>query len=36
LFTLASIVCAISESVLAFILARILQGMGGAMMLPVG
>jgi EmrB/QacA subfamily drug resistance transporter len=35
-FTLASIGCALSDSVHAFTLARILQGMGGAMMVPVG
>ncbi len=35
-FTIASVLCAISEGVLSFTLARILQGMGGAMMVPVG
>jgi EmrB/QacA subfamily drug resistance transporter len=35
-FTLASIFCALSQSVQAFTLARILQGMAGAMMVPVG
>ncbi|BCP54766.1 MFS transporter [Kaistia sp. 32K] len=35
-FTIASIFCALSESVLGFVLARILQGAGGAMMVPVG
>jgi EmrB/QacA subfamily drug resistance transporter len=36
IFTLASIGCALSETVQAFTLARILQGMAGAMMVPVG
>src|SRR3569623_798118 len=31
-----SIVCAISSSLTDFVYARILQGMGGAMMMPVG
>ncbi len=35
-FTIASVFCALSEGVLSFTLARILQGMGGAMMVPVG
>ncbi|MFI5411822.1 MFS transporter [Kaistia sp. UC242_56] len=35
-FTLASVFCALSESVMGFVLARILQGAGGAMMVPVG
>ncbi len=35
-FTIASVFCALSESVLTFVLARILQGVGGAMMVPVG
>jgi EmrB/QacA subfamily drug resistance transporter len=35
-FTIASVFCALSESVLGFVLARILQGAGGAMMVPVG
>ncbi|MFL9926733.1 MFS transporter [Herbaspirillum lusitanum] len=35
-FTLASILCGISGSVGEFTAARILQGMGGAMMVPVG
>ena len=36
LFTLASILCGLSETLMQFTLARILQGMGGAMMVPVG
>ena len=36
IFTLASIECGLSEGLLEFILARILQGIGGAMMVPVG
>ncbi len=35
-FTLGSILCGISESLPALIGARILQGAGGAMMVPVG
>ncbi|WP_336801934.1 MFS transporter [Kaistia sp. MMO-174] len=35
-FTLASVFCALSDSVLTFVLARTLQGVGGAMMVPVG
>ncbi|MDO1581122.1 MFS transporter [Rhizobium oryzicola] len=35
-FVGGSIFCAISSSVLQFVLARFLQGMGGAMMTPVG
>jgi EmrB/QacA subfamily drug resistance transporter len=35
-FMLGSIGCAISSSVTDFVFARILQGMGGAMMTPVG
>ncbi|HEY0296863.1 MAG TPA: MFS transporter [Bordetella sp.] len=35
-FTLASLLCAASGSLLGFTLARILQGLGGAMMVPVG
>src|SRR6266436_1705516 len=35
-FMLGSIGCAISTSVTDFVIARILQGMGGAMMTPVG
>jgi EmrB/QacA subfamily drug resistance transporter len=36
LFTLASILCGVSDSLTEFTAARILQGMGGAMMVPVG
>jgi EmrB/QacA subfamily drug resistance transporter len=35
-FTLASILCGISNSLAMLIASRILQGMGGAMMVPVG
>jgi len=35
-FVAGSIACAISNSLLAFVLSRFLQGMGGAMMTPVG
>ncbi|WP_028034094.1 DHA2 family efflux MFS transporter permease subunit [Chelativorans sp. J32] len=34
-FVLGSLACAFSNSLLAFVLARFLQGMGGAMMTPV-
>jgi EmrB/QacA subfamily drug resistance transporter len=36
IFTFASILCGLSESLSAFTVARILQGAGGAMMVPVG
>ncbi|RWR10105.1 MFS transporter [Paenirhodobacter populi] len=36
LFTLASILCAMSQSLPQFVAARILQGIGGALMVPVG
>lgn len=36
LFTFASILCGMSNSLWQFTAARILQGMGGAMMVPVG
>jgi MFS family permease len=36
IFTLASILCGSANSVLTFTGARVLQGMGGAMMVPVG
>jgi EmrB/QacA subfamily drug resistance transporter len=36
LFTFASILCGCSNSLWAFALARVLQGCGGAMMVPVG
>jgi len=35
-FTVASILCGISNGLLEFTAARVLQGMGGAMMVPVG
>ena len=35
-FTVASLLCGLSQSLDAFIAARILQGTGGAMMVPVG
>ena len=35
-FTIGSICCGLSSSLLGFILARVLQGTGGAMMVPVG
>ncbi|KFB10829.1 DHA2 family efflux MFS transporter permease subunit [Nitratireductor basaltis] len=35
-FVLGSIACAFANSLVAFVLARFLQGMGGAMMTPVG
>jgi EmrB/QacA subfamily drug resistance transporter len=35
-FTLASLLCAMSQSLWQFALARVLQGVGGAMMVPVG
>jgi EmrB/QacA subfamily drug resistance transporter len=35
-FTIASILCGLSNSVLELTAARILQGIGGAMMVPVG
>lgn len=35
-FTIASILCGLSETLTQFTLARILQGIGGAMMVPVG
>lgn len=35
-FTLTSVLCGMSGSVFEFTAARILQGMGGAMMVPVG
>ncbi|OWF77208.1 MFS transporter [Yersinia rohdei] len=36
IFTLASVLCALSTNLMAFTGARILQGLGGAMMVPVG
>ena len=35
-FTLGSILCGLSSSLSGFVLARIVQGTGGAMMVPVG
>ena len=35
-FVVGSIGCALSESLTGFVIARIVQGMGGAMMTPVG
>jgi EmrB/QacA subfamily drug resistance transporter len=36
LFTLGSIFCGISSTLMELVLARVLQGFGGAMMVPVG
>ena len=36
IFTLASVLCGISPNLPIFVLARVLQGLGGAMMVPVG
>ena len=36
IFTMSSILCGISHSLFELIIARVLQGMGGAMMTPVG
>lgn len=35
-FTLASFLCGISQNLETFVLARVLQGIGGALMVPVG
>jgi MFS family permease len=35
-FTLASVLCGMSDSLFTFTAARIVQGIGGAMMVPVG
>ncbi|HHX8198208.1 TPA: MFS transporter, partial [Yersinia enterocolitica] len=36
IFTLASVLCALSADLATFTAARVLQGFGGAMMVPVG
>ncbi|TKJ75664.1 MFS transporter [Pseudomonas sp. CFBP13509] len=36
LFTLASLLCGLSQSIEMFVFARVLQGIGGALMVPVG
>ncbi|WP_454805917.1 MFS transporter [Paraburkholderia fungorum] len=36
LFTLASLLCGLAQTLPVFVLVRILQGIGGAMMVPVG
>ncbi|MBB5190188.1 EmrB/QacA subfamily drug resistance transporter [Silvimonas terrae] len=36
LFTLASLLCGLCTSLAQFVMARVLQGLGGAMMVPVG
>ena len=36
IFTLASVLCGLSQGLISFTAARVLQGMGGAMMVPVG
>ena len=36
IFTIASLFCGLTHSVTSFVLMRILQGVGGAMMVPVG
>lgn len=35
-FTLASLLCGLSQNIELFVLARVLQGIGGALMVPVG
>ncbi|MEJ0012482.1 MAG: MFS transporter [Bauldia sp.] len=36
IFTIGSILCGFSNSIPAIVFARVLQGIGGAMMVPVG
>lgn len=36
IFTFASVLCGLSQGILTFTAARVLQGIGGAMMVPVG
>jgi EmrB/QacA subfamily drug resistance transporter len=36
IFTLASMLCGLSQDLTFFVVARVLQGIGGAMMVPVG
>ncbi|HVX81894.1 MAG TPA: MFS transporter [Devosiaceae bacterium] len=36
IFTLASVACGLSSNLVFFVIARVLQGVGGAMMVPVG
>ncbi len=36
IFTLASLLCGLSQSLEMFVIARVLQGVGGALMVPVG
>ena len=36
IFTIASVLCGLSTNLVEFTLARVLQGIGGAMMVPVG
>jgi EmrB/QacA subfamily drug resistance transporter len=36
IFTLASVLCGLSPNLPVFVLARVVQGIGGAMMVPVG
>ena len=36
IFTLASLICAVSQTLPVLVLARVLQGAGGALMVPIG